>query len=148
LSLDSEKGKDKKGSPTIALRGTTLAVYRFIFRQGKPVGPHDIQRGLGLSSASVASYHLTKLLEAGLIRESEPGYVVDKAVFENVIRIRRLLIPAQISFVAFFATVIVVLLTFLRPPVLYPAYYFSLAALLGALALSVFEANRVASRKI
>jgi len=148
--VPSDSGKDEgnNGDPAIVLKGTTLAVYRYVFREGKPVGPHDIQRGLRLSSASVASYHLGKLLEAGLIRESEQGYVVDKVVFENVIRIRRLLIPTQISYVAFFATVIVILLTVLRPPMLFASYYFSVAALFGALALSVFEANRAASGKI
>ena len=123
-------------------------MYRFIFREGKPVGPHDIQRGLGLSSASVASYHIAKLLEAGLIRETEEGYVVDRMVFENVIRIRRMLIPTQVSFVAFFASVIAILLTVLRPPVLYPAYYFSIIALFGALVFSVLQASRAASRRI
>ncbi len=36
------------------LKGTTLKVYRFIYRQGKPMGIHDVQRGLTLSSPSVA----------------------------------------------------------------------------------------------
>lgn len=141
------KRKEEEGDGDAAmLRGTTLSVYRFVFREGRPVGPHDVQRGLGLSSASVASYHLAKLLEAGLIDEAaEGGYVVDRRVFENMIRVRRLLIPAQMSYVAFFATVIALLVTVLRPPVLYPAYYFSLAGLLGGLALSVLEARRSAS---
>ncbi len=119
-----------------------------MFREGKPVGPHDIQRGLGLSSASVASYHLTKLMEAGLIREEQNGYAVDRRVFENVVRIRRMLIPAQISYVAFFATVMALLLTVLRPPILYASYYFSILGLFGALTLSAFEAKRAASQRI
>lgn len=65
-----------------------------------------------------------------------------------MIRVRRLLIPVQISYVAFFATILVVLLTVLRPPVLYAAYYFSVFGLFGALVLSVFEVRRAASRKI
>jgi hypothetical protein len=145
VSGDSEK---REGNQTIVLRGTTLNVFRFIFKEGKPVGPREIQRSLGLSSASVASYHLAKLMEAGLIGEADSGYIVNKRVFENVIRIKRLLIPAQVSYVAFFATVIVVLLTILRPPVFYPAYYFSIVGLIGALVLSAFEARRAASKKI
>ena len=148
LSSDIEKGEGHQGSQTFALRGTTLAIFRFLFKEGKPVGAQEIQRGLRLSSASVASYHLAKLLEAGLIGETENGYVVNKRVFENVIRIRRLLIPTQVSYVAFFATMILVLLTILRPTVLYPAYYFSIVGLFGALILSAFEARRAASRRI
>ena len=53
------KRKEEEDNGDVAmLRGTTLSVYRFVFREGRPVGPHDVQRGLGLSSASVASYHL------------------------------------------------------------------------------------------
>jgi predicted DNA-binding transcriptional regulator len=144
---DSEKTSEKDNSNSV-LKGTTLAVYRFIFRRGEAVGPHEIQRGLGLSSPSVASYHLEKLLRAGLIREVDHGYAADKVVFENIIRFRRLLIPVQASFLAFFATAILVLLTVLRPPVLYPAYYFSLLALIGAFAVSVFEAKRSMSKRI
>lgn len=133
---------------TIILKGTTLSIFRFIFREGKPVGPREIQRDLRLSSVSVATYHLAKLLEAGLIRETDQGYVVDRRMFENVVRIRRLLIPLQISYVAFFATAIVMLLTILHPPVAYASYYFSIAILLIALTMSALEARRVASRKV
>ena len=49
-----------------ALSGTTLKVYRFLYKQGaRPVSLHDIQRGLKLSSASLAQYHVRKLLDAG-----------------------------------------------------------------------------------
>lgn len=112
------------------------------------MGPREIQRGLGLSSPSVASYHVAKLLEAGLIQERDQGYVADQRVFENLIRVRRLLIPAQVSYFAFFATAIVLLLTVLRPPVIYPSYSFSLIALAGALAVSAVEIWRVSRRRI
>lgn len=143
-----ERNEHNDEDQSIVLKGTTLSVFRFIFREGKPVGPREIQRGLELSSVSIATYHLTKLLEAGLIRETPEGYVVDKRMFENVIRIRRLLIPVQISYVAFLATAIVMLLTILRPPVTYPSYYFSIAILLILSAVSLLEARRAASRRV
>jgi len=138
----------EKGEPETPLKDTTLKVYRYIFREGKAVGPHDIQRALKLSSASVASYHLAKLSEAGMIRETEGGYLVDKRTFENVIRVRRLLIPAQISYTSFFATILVALLTVLRPPTFYAGYYLSVLGLLVAVVLFGFEAYRAASKKI
>ena len=84
------------------LKGTTLRVYRCLYRAGTPMGIHDVQRALKLSSPSVAEYHIKKLVRAGLAKEGQNGYTVDKVVFENVIRIRRTVIPLQTTFVAFF----------------------------------------------
>ena len=35
------------------LKGTTLRVYRCLYRAGTPMGIHDVQRALKLSSPSV-----------------------------------------------------------------------------------------------
>ena len=83
------------GSPSESddvLRGTTLRIYRFMYREGRPLGLHEIQRALGLSSASIPQYHINKLIKAGLVKEDEggSGYYVDRLVFENMIRIRNL----------------------------------------------------------
>ena len=143
-----EKNEQSDESQSVVLKGTTLSVFRFIFREGKPVGPREIQRGLGLSSVSIATYHLAKLRDAGLIRETPEGYSVDRRMFENVVRIRRLLIPVQVSYVAFLATAIVMLLTILRPPVAYSSYYFSIAILLIASVVSLLQARRTTSRRV
>ena len=70
------------------LKGTTYRVYRLMLKQRKPVGISDLQRALGLSSPSVSEYHVKKLLRLGLIREEQGGYVIEKVVFDNIIRIR------------------------------------------------------------
>ena len=113
------------------LKGTTLRVYRCLYRAGTPMGIHEVQRALKLSSPSVAEYHIKKLVRAGLAKEGQNGYTVDKVVFENVIRIRRTVIPLQTTFVAFFATAFVVLLTVLRPTSITSTYVFSLDRLRG-----------------
>lgn len=100
-SLDQTRGKQAS-----ALGGTTLKVYRFLYKEGKAVGIRDIQRGLALSSPSVAQYHVKKLLESGLVKEQDQGYAVDRTVFENMIRIRRSLIPLQIAYAVFYATML------------------------------------------
>jgi predicted transcriptional regulator len=69
------------------LKGTTYKVYRYILKQNRPVGISDVQKGLGLSSPSVSQYHIRKLLQLGMIREEQSGYVIDKMVLENIIRI-------------------------------------------------------------
>ena len=122
------------------LKGTTLRVYRCLYRAGTPMGIHDVQRALKLSSPSVAEYHIKKLVRAGLAKEGQNGYTVDKVVFENVIRIRRTVIPLQTTFVAFFASALVVLLTILRPASITSTYVFSLIVCVVAIVILLYEA--------
>ena len=129
------------------LKGTTLRVYRFIYRQGRPMGVHDVQRGLSLSSPSVAQYHIKKLRGAGLIREEQEGYVIDRVIFENMIRVRRALIPLQATYSIFFASTLVVMLTILRPPAITAIYVFALIVNVAALLISLYEVSR-ALRKV
>jgi predicted DNA-binding transcriptional regulator len=128
------------------LRGTTYRVYRYMLKRGKPLGISEIQKGLGLSSPSVSQYHIKKLLRLGLIREEEAGYVVDKVVIENIIRIRRVSIPVQAAYVAFFAATLVVLVALLRPAVMTSLYFFALVVNCAALGASLFEAVKTLRR--
>ena len=150
----------------LELTGTTLKVYRYLYREGKPRGIRDIQRGLGLSSSSVALYHVRKLLEAGMIREQEPsdtssilgigqdtekrstGYVVDRLLFDSMIRIRRSLIPVQVGYAIFFATALVVLLFLLRPSVLSGDYLFAIIMISIAVGIFCYQAFKAARRDI
>jgi hypothetical protein len=121
------------------LSGTTLRVYRYLYRTGRPQGIHDVQHGLHLSSSSVASYHLKKLQSMGLIKETEDGsskYFVDKLIFENMIRFRRSLIPIQVGYLVFFLCTLAILLIIFKPTAFTGAYVFS--TLVIAIACSVF----------
>jgi len=131
----------EKGRKTV-LGGTTRRVFRYVYRQRAPVGIHDIQRGLGLSSPSLAHYHVSKLLEAGLLKEEGGGYVVDKVVFDNMIRIRRSTLPLQAAYAVFFLVALVALLTFMRPDQLTSAYVFGVAVALVAFVVTSLEAWR------
>ncbi len=122
------------------LSGTTYRVYKYMFRVGRPVGVHDIQRALKLSSPSVAEYHVQKLLRFNLIREEREGYVVDRVVFENVIRIRRRAVPVQIAYVGFFAVLLASLLTIFRPQTITSTYFVSIVGLVVAMAIFIREA--------
>jgi len=122
------------------LKGKTLDVYRYLFRKGVAQGPHDVQNGLKLSSASVAHYHLQKLLEAGLVEERPDGYVVNRTLFENLVRIRRVILPVQIAYVVFFCAAMALLLTIFRPQVISTGYAFGLLVILSALGIAVREA--------
>jgi len=138
-------GEEKEGEAKI-LKGTTLRVYRFIFKEGKPVGISDVQEGLSFSSSSVASYHINKLLQAGLIKEQDKGYIVDRVVFDNMIRVRRTLIPFQMAYMTFFTLSFLVLLIYMRPSQITSAYGFSLVVCLVGVMISLYEVIRALKR--
>ncbi len=48
--------------------GTTLNVYSYVVKQGKPVGPREVMRGANLSSPSVTYWHL-QLENTGLLEK-------------------------------------------------------------------------------
>ena len=108
------------------LRGTTLEVYRFLLKSSKPVGVRELQRALNLSSSSVATYHLSKLEDAGLLKRQGGGFSVDKFLLENSVKISRFLIPRYFFYLVFAIASLLVELTILKPTVFYREYVFSL----------------------
>jgi repressor of nif and glnA expression len=130
------------------LRGLALKVYRFILKNDKPVGIREVQRALNLSSPTLALYHMNKLEEAGLIKKEANGYVADRIVLENVIRLRRILIPRNFFYTIFLITSLVMLAVFLRPPTLSREYIFSLAVISVAAATSVYETIKALSQEV
>jgi len=71
----------------LSLTGRTLRVYWFLLKVKEPVNRKDVQRGVKLSSASLAEYHLKKLIELGLVEKQLHGdYVVTKIVRVGVTR--------------------------------------------------------------
>ncbi len=131
---------DDGGENNDVLKGTTLRVYRFLYRHGKPARLTDVQKALGMSSPSLAQYHLRKLQAAGLVQEKNEGYVVDRIVFENMIRIRNAIIPFRIAYSGFFATTLLLMLTLLRPSSLTSLYAFAIIVNAAALGIFLYEA--------
>jgi hypothetical protein len=68
------------------LSGTTWDVYMFILTSKEAVGVRDVWRGLKLSSPSLAQYHVNKLVEMKLIRQSQGGYVVQEKARVEALR--------------------------------------------------------------
>ena len=114
-----------------------------MYRQGRPVGIHEVQRALDLSSPSVAEYHIRKLAQAELVRERINGYLVDRVVFENLVRIRRIVIPLQATYVAFFGAMLIILVALFRPSTSTSGstglFVFALALNLSALGVFAYE---------
>jgi len=79
------------------LKGNTLRVYTYLFKVRKS-GIREAQRSLGFKSASLAQYHLDKLVDLGLAGKDELGnYVLAKEVkieaLEQFLKIGTYIIP-------------------------------------------------------
>jgi hypothetical protein len=93
------------------IRGNTLKVYLYLLKHG-PSELRDVQRGLNLSSASLASYHLGKLLEMGFAKQDEYGkYSAVKEASDKILegysKIGSAVVP-QLFFFSLLFTILVV----------------------------------------
>ncbi|PWI46826.1 hypothetical protein CEE45_14860 [Candidatus Heimdallarchaeota archaeon B3_Heim] len=89
-----------------AIKGTTLDVYFYLLRKKEAAGVREIQRGLGLSSPSVSSYHLEKLETLGVIRKNRFGNFeiakkVDIGALNQFILIRNYTLPRFLFYAVF-----------------------------------------------
>lgn len=89
--------------------GTTLNVYSFVVKQGKPVGPREVMRGAGLSSPSVAYWHLQKLENQGLIMKNGSGaYIVkEKTGISGHVWVGKNLVPRLMFYSLFFLGIVI-----------------------------------------
>ena len=121
------------------LTGNTAQVYRYAVKRRRPVGVREVQRALKLSSPTLAAYHLEKLEEAGLLKQTSDGYVVERLVLENYVRLRQLLLPKYLFYFAVFASAVVFETTLFRPSQLTKEYLFSTSMLCLAAAYFAYE---------
>ncbi len=124
------------------LEGTSKKVFRYIYHQPGPVGVHDIYRGMGLSSPSLAHYHVNKLLKAGMIREEGDGYVVNRVFYDDMMRIGGTVLPLRVAYALFFLTALIALATILRPAQLSSTYVFATVVVGVAAAVTMLEARK------
>lgn len=90
------------------LEGTTLCVYAYVVKEGKPVGPREVMRGANLSSPSTAYRQLQKLESLGLLQKNAYGaYVVrEKASISGHLWIGRNLVPRLMCYSLFFMGIV------------------------------------------
>jgi DNA-binding transcriptional ArsR family regulator len=88
----------------LELEGTTFAVYSYVLKENKPVGPRDVMRGANLSSPSVAYSQLQKLEDLGLVEKNEKGrYIIkEKAKISGYLWVGKMLVPRLIFYSLFF----------------------------------------------
>ncbi|MBI2184324.1 MAG: winged helix-turn-helix transcriptional regulator [Thaumarchaeota archaeon] len=86
-----------------------LRIYWLLITSSEPLGVREIQRGLGLSSPSVAFHHLDKLVESGLAEKDAHGrYLpvrnVEVSVLQAFAKVGRFVLPRYSFYAAFFTT--------------------------------------------
>ncbi|MHA1909473.1 MAG: hypothetical protein ACW98Y_19400, partial [Candidatus Thorarchaeota archaeon] len=122
--------------------------------QGEPVGVREVQRALSMSSPSVASHHLSKLVDMDLIEKSpENNYdlkrLVKVGVLRNFVGYRGVLLP-RYTFVAFFFTMftlVYIALSFYAPVRIFDRYIAIAVGVVGAL-FGWFETYRLWKLKL
>lgn len=128
------------------LRGRTLRVYYVLLSLREPIGPRQLQRKLGLSSPSLAAYHLDKLVEYGLVRCDRGVYSVEEVVQVGVLKqfifIGRLALPRHLFYAVFFSAALITYLVMYPQPLIFANV---VAWILGIIAAGVcwYETVRV-----
>lgn len=115
------------------LEGTTLSVYMFVAKKGKPIGPRDVMRGVHLNSPSVAYRHLQKLEDAGLLAKNEYGeyFFKKKAKVKRYHWIGRSLLPNIMFYFYFFLGLFIAEIVVLAMHFTVETYEFKVFFLLG-----------------
>lgn len=96
--------------PGLEIKGNTLRVYLYILQHG-PCELKDVQGGLEFSTASLASYHLRRLIDGGYATQDAYGrYLATKdttrQLLEGYVKVGALVVP-QLLFVSILFTVLV-----------------------------------------
>jgi hypothetical protein len=92
------------------VRGNTLRVYLYLL-QHNPADLRDVQHSLGLSTPSLASYHLGKLVEGGYAKQNEHGQYLairdsTNDILEGYTKFGATMVP-QLAFFAMLFTALV-----------------------------------------
>lgn len=101
----------KIGPDGADLKGNTLRVYTYLFKVQRS-GVRETQRSLGFKSASLAQYHLDKLVELGLATRDDVGnYFLAKEIkieaLEQFLKIGTYLIPRFVLYSVMFTILFV-----------------------------------------
>jgi len=129
------------------LTGNTVRVYRYAIKQRKPIGIREVQRALKLSSPTLAAFHLEKLEQAGLLKQTPEGYIVEKLVLENFVRFHQLLFPKYLFYFVVFATAVMFQIFMFRPSPLTREYIFATTMLTVATVYFGYETIAALFRK-
>jgi hypothetical protein len=115
------------------LEGTTLSVYVYVAKEGKPIGPRNVMRGVHLNSPSVAYRHLRKLEDAGLLVKNNYGeyFIEKKTKVKGYHWIGRSLLPNIMFYFYFFLGLFIIEIVVLAIHFAVETYEFKVFFFLG-----------------
>ena len=92
------------------IRGNTLRVYVYLMRSGASE-LRDVQRSLGFTPPSLASYHLGRLVEAGYAAQDEHGrYLVvqgaTNTILDGYTKLGGVVVPQLLFFAVLFTALL------------------------------------------
>ena len=96
--------------PGLEIKGNTMRVYLYILQHG-PCELKDVQGGLEFSTASLAYYHLRRLIDAGYATQDSYGRYLatkdtTKQLLEGYVKVGALVVP-QLLFISVLFTALV-----------------------------------------
>ncbi|HEV2137907.1 MAG TPA: hypothetical protein VGR53_03630 [Nitrososphaerales archaeon] len=99
----------KVGAPP-SVTGNTLRVYLYLLHAGESE-LRDVQRALGFTTPSLASYHLGKLISAGFVSQDNHGrYLVVKdstsEILEGYVKLGTRVVPQLFFFAVLFSAIV------------------------------------------
>ncbi len=132
------------------LKGNTLRVYWTILKsQTGTVGVRKLQRTLKFSSPALASYHLTKLEELGLVEKANGEYRLKREIrvgaLKQFAKLGSFMMPRYIFYAALLTTLLAFYLTQFREINFYSVF----GLILGLISASIlwYETLRVWRQK-
>lgn len=138
--MDGMREESDENALESELRGNTLRVYWYMLSQNEAVGVREVQRALGMSSPSVASHHLSKLVSLELVEKQpdnsyEVSRVVKVGVLRNFIDFRGRFLPRYVFVAIFFSvyTIAYLALTVIAQPGIYDRFVALAIGIIGAL---------------
>ncbi len=132
------------------LKGTTLRVYWYALKKNK-IGVRELQRGLGLSSPSVALHHIDKLVRMNLLVKGEDGsyHITEKVevdIVKQFVRLGGFMIPRFLFYAAYFTTMLVSYLIVRRLTLDFDNFMFLILGV-SALLMAWYETIKAWSRR-
>jgi hypothetical protein len=97
-------------SPGLEIKGNTLRVYLYILQHG-PCELKDVQGGLQFSTASLASYHLKRLIDAGYASQDGYGRYLatkdtTKQLLEGYVKVGAVVVPQLLFLSVLFSALV------------------------------------------
>lgn len=96
--------------PEFEIKGNTLRVYLYILQHG-PCELKDVQNSLEFSTASLASYHLRRLIDFGYAFQDSYGRYqaskdTTKQILEGYVKVGVMVVPQLLFFAVLFTALV------------------------------------------